>query len=182
MNKLDELKNKLYTTSDKLGKPIDPEILDTVVYLNFLGLRTVASCEGHLDHGLPTPWIDIESEEAEKLSIELKKVNQERDDPPGYADTRKPYYQKAKKLWNKRNEINAPLARKIIDLLDEFYQNHQSHADEGLIIHRLGFGFRLTNQGSIIEFHKDETEKADNLIRYQKEMKAFTEFLKSKVV
>lgn len=51
---------------DKLGKPIDTGIFDTVVALNMLGVPTRASCEGHLEWGLPYPWIDVEAEDAIK--------------------------------------------------------------------------------------------------------------------
>lgn len=51
---------------DKLGKPIDDGIFETVVALNMLGITTRASCEGHLEWGLPYPWIDVESEDTTK--------------------------------------------------------------------------------------------------------------------
>src|SRR2546426_6951982 len=45
--------------ADKLGRPIDPGIRESVVALRVLGLTTDGSCEGHLDHGVRAPWIDI---------------------------------------------------------------------------------------------------------------------------
>lgn len=47
---------------DALGKPIDPEIFETVIALNALGMSTVMSCGGHLDEqrGLIMPWVDID--------------------------------------------------------------------------------------------------------------------------
>jgi hypothetical protein len=48
---------------DGMGCPIDEGILHTVVTLNLLGLRTSQSCEGHLDGGLPYPWLDFQTEE-----------------------------------------------------------------------------------------------------------------------
>jgi hypothetical protein len=44
---------------DGLGERVDPGIKDTVVALNLLGIPTVSSCEGHLDHGRTLPWVDI---------------------------------------------------------------------------------------------------------------------------
>jgi hypothetical protein len=45
------------------GKPIDPEIFETVVVLNAPGIPTIMSCGGHIDdgRGLLLPWIDITS-------------------------------------------------------------------------------------------------------------------------
>ncbi len=47
---------------DRLGKPVDPGIRDTVAALNLLGFPTSQSCEGHVNargHGLPAPWVDF---------------------------------------------------------------------------------------------------------------------------
>ena len=54
-----ETSENLSHVTDRLGKHIDKGIFDTVVALNILGFDTDMSCEGHLDHGLPYPWIDI---------------------------------------------------------------------------------------------------------------------------
>lgn len=54
---------------DKLGKKIDEGIFDTVVALNMLGVVTRASCEGHLDWGVPHPWVDIEAEIGTKYRL-----------------------------------------------------------------------------------------------------------------
>ena len=49
--------------TDGTGCTIDEGILETVVALNLLGLPTCQSCQGHLDHGEPYPWIDFETDE-----------------------------------------------------------------------------------------------------------------------
>jgi hypothetical protein len=38
---------------------VDAGIRDTVTALRLLGFRTTASCEGHVDHGRPGPWVDV---------------------------------------------------------------------------------------------------------------------------
>ncbi|HEY1351171.1 MAG TPA: hypothetical protein VGF67_16245 [Ktedonobacteraceae bacterium] len=53
--------HKFSSVTDKLGKEIDRGIFETVVALNLLGVSTIASCEGHLNWGVPYPWIDIEA-------------------------------------------------------------------------------------------------------------------------
>lgn len=50
---------------DALKMPIDKGIRETVIVLNVLGFTTSMSCEGHLDRGLPYPWVDIKFNEVE---------------------------------------------------------------------------------------------------------------------
>ena len=47
--------------TDRLGRPIDKGIFETVVALNMLGIRTVMSCEGHPNRGLPYPWVEVDT-------------------------------------------------------------------------------------------------------------------------
>src|SRR5206468_3667524 len=54
-----EFQNQFRETTDKLGYEIEPGIFDTVVGLNALGINTSQSCEGHVDRGRITPWIDV---------------------------------------------------------------------------------------------------------------------------
>lgn len=42
-----EAKESALKITDKLGKPIDKDIIELVIYLNLLGIQTVQSCEGH---------------------------------------------------------------------------------------------------------------------------------------
>lgn len=58
---------RLFT--DRVGMPIDRGVLDTVVAFRAWGFVTKASCEGHLDHGLPYPWIDIGLDDAIEAKI-----------------------------------------------------------------------------------------------------------------
>jgi len=74
---------------DKLGKKIDEGIFDTVVALNMAGVTTRASCEGHLDWGVPHPWIDIEADVAVKyrLHLLLSQFYTDRRDAPDFDCT-----------------------------------------------------------------------------------------------
>jgi hypothetical protein len=65
----EEMAKQYRRVVDKLGKKIDEGIFDTVVALNILGVVTRASCEGHLDWGVPHPWVDIEAEIAVKYRL-----------------------------------------------------------------------------------------------------------------
>lgn len=58
--------------TDRLGKPVDPGIRETVAVLNLLGLPTIQSCEGHVNdrgHGLPAPWVDFAPTSADRDPI-----------------------------------------------------------------------------------------------------------------
>lgn len=55
----DEIAAEVDQITDRLGKPIDPGIRETVIGLMASGFDTEQSCEGHLDHGIPAPWVDI---------------------------------------------------------------------------------------------------------------------------
>lgn len=54
------------TTTDGLGRPIDPGIRYAVKKLNAKGFITVGSCEGHTTHGVPAPWVDIHLDTPER--------------------------------------------------------------------------------------------------------------------
>lgn len=47
--------------TDALSLGIDEGIKETVVAFNMFGLNTSGSCEGHLEHGLITPYVDVEA-------------------------------------------------------------------------------------------------------------------------
>lgn len=58
-----EVQQEVARIVDGLGKEIDPGIRDTVVALKAHDIHTTGSCEGHLDHGIAGPWVDIESDQ-----------------------------------------------------------------------------------------------------------------------
>lgn len=47
-------------TVDGQGRRIDLGIMAVVLGLNAHGIRTTFSCEGHLDHGEPFPWVWVD--------------------------------------------------------------------------------------------------------------------------
>lgn len=58
-----ETAKRFASVTDRLGKPIDEGIFDTVVALNMLGVTTKQSCEGHIGWGAPYPWVSVEEDE-----------------------------------------------------------------------------------------------------------------------
>jgi hypothetical protein len=55
----EQAKTDVALLTDKLGMPIDANIQELVISFWMHNIKTEASCEGHLDHGVPYPWIDI---------------------------------------------------------------------------------------------------------------------------
>jgi len=53
---------------DRLGCDIDEHIAPLVALLMGAGIETVASCEGHLTHGLPHPWVDVHGNSYNRLN------------------------------------------------------------------------------------------------------------------
>lgn len=77
MKKSNELKQKLVffkNQTDRLGMPIDSEILKTVTLLNLLGFPTRQSCHGHLHindkEGLPYAWVNFKTPTEKEFSDE----------------------------------------------------------------------------------------------------------------
>lgn len=160
----DEKMKEIEMTVDALEKRVDKGIKECVVALQLFDINTSASCEGHLDHGIAGPWIDVEDKEAFKLRAQLKRLTtQEESNILRKAITHK----------------NLKERQKLLILLDEFYKGREVPFDQRLIIssRALGWG-RLENQGADIQEVESKEKRESNLKEYQEEMGAFTEFLK----
>lgn len=62
--------------ADSLGKPIDANTKELVIVLHCLKFTTSQSCEGHIDHGYPYPWIEIRNEDPDKNLLEELRIVQ----------------------------------------------------------------------------------------------------------
>lgn len=52
-----KLEEQAHTLTDDMGCPLDTQIITTLIPLWALGFETTGSCEGHINHGKPFPWI-----------------------------------------------------------------------------------------------------------------------------
>ncbi len=59
-----------HTIKDKLECPVDEGIRHTVAAFLYAGFKTDGSCEGHLDWGLPYPWIDLNTNKKDRARID----------------------------------------------------------------------------------------------------------------
>jgi hypothetical protein len=58
---LERARNDVEQITDGLNKLIDPAIREGVATFRALNLETTQSCEGHLDRGSPSPYIDLQA-------------------------------------------------------------------------------------------------------------------------
>lgn len=192
-----EWSKKVEKITDGLDYHIDSGIKESVIALNVFGIKTDGSCEGHLDRGLPYPWIDVQiiSDEmhdefthSQEIIAKKKYKNEEefkKDNPV--------MHQKLIEIRAKYIEESKRIKSRIDALLDEFYMKHNPHSPETKITpHESPNGFRIEAYGSrglgLGNWKKYDDkiaklsfkEKELYLKNNQNEMKAFTDFLKNK--
>ncbi len=177
-----EASKQFSRTVDGLGRPLDEGIMETVVVLNLLGIRTEASCEGHLDHGTAAPWIDIgaketpDEREEEKAAFDEARKQIELNEL-SYEDIES-LFDKARTIQHQNARKHLELQRKTLMYLSMFYANRYVPHDHQLIIQGSQFRGRIESQGSTIQEILSLEEQAEKLQVYQQEMQAFTQFLK----
>lgn len=164
--------------TDAMGCPIDEGILETVVGLNLLGLPTCQSCEGHLDEGLPYPWIDFETDEFPVFTqavedASCKGLSAEEQEARGARLV----------------EIAATLPShgilytRLEELLRLYYHHYPATAEEFcLTIHVSSpILFRLMPWCGYHAWAWDDATRMHKLCRTQAEMRTFSAFLKQRV-
>ncbi|OHA41235.1 MAG: hypothetical protein A3H73_01925 [Candidatus Taylorbacteria bacterium RIFCSPLOWO2_02_FULL_50_120] len=57
--KLNGIKQEVENIGDRLGRPIDEGIKEAVVMFKANELSTSDSCEGHIERGLPVPYVEV---------------------------------------------------------------------------------------------------------------------------
>src|SRR3989344_890854 len=178
------LAKKFSGTGDKLGKGIDKKILETVVALNALGINTDQSCEGHLKWGTCSPWVDIKATNTEKLEAETLKSWEDADMAAKSGICRETtdklfgqYHQMRIKL--KTRNLSTPI--KLWPHLLEFYKRRNPEFGTRLTLSFYGNCVgRLQSQGAEFQETLPIKRRKENLLKFQKEMKEFTDYLKEK--
>jgi len=171
----DVVAEKMSKVTDRLGKPIDPGIFDTVVALNVLGFKTTMSCEGHANRGVAAPWIDIEPQNAARIKKQVSEVQRQKY-PEGGSH---PLTEEAKQLTSQIEQEQQKLLQQLISYLQQFYSDHQCEYDQIIIPAVMSTGrIRLQSIGAS---SNQQSEVAINLQKYQQEMIRFTNFMKNYV-
>lgn len=161
---------------DGMGCPIDEGVLQTVVALNLLGLRTSQSCEGHLDGGLPYPWLDFYIGERpawyEQAQEDACREGQSAEEEEAATD-------RLMALVAAYHHEN-PLYTRLTALLDAFYESKVSTPEKWRIIIRFlhpGY-YRLMPLCGYHAQDWSETVRAEHLARTQAEMRVLGEWLR----
>jgi hypothetical protein len=174
---------ELSQMTDGLGKGIDKGIIDTVIGLNVLGITTRQSCEGHVDWGTGAPWVDVEAtgpkvEELEQKAREAWEVAENAERQHATEDELQKVFGEAHRARREERVEHLKVAKKMLTYLDEFYTNRQVPANQRLVL--TYHASRLESQGAAFQDLAEPDVKQQKLLKYQAEMKAFTEFLKEK--
>lgn len=182
-----QMYERVATFTDNLGMPIDPGIFETVVALNLLGLHTFQSCEGHLDHGCPYPWVTVIDDERARLFnrtwLHVCKL-EERARAVGTVDAYDDYLSADVQLriliagWEAQDRV----FEQITDLLDAFYASRKGQENSArLLVRRFRPGtYRIEPGFSLAVKELPDDLKAVYLERGQAEMQAFTQALRKR--
>jgi hypothetical protein len=166
---------ELRGVGDKLGMGIDETILEVIAALNLNGVKTVGSCEGHLNRALAYPWVQIGSEKSEEINkkrerayLLRKRIKEDGED-----------FSEIHKLENAADILVGESLRRVIELLIEFYEeNNITEGDERLIVVEFPDGGRLQPQGAPLQIIRIAEERKNKLEQYQKEILKFGKYLK----
>lgn len=182
---------------EKYGYPIDEGVFEVVIGLNIFGIKTEMSCEGHLDHGAPSPWIRIEEavkeddmrmkrhkEASDKimnfrqgLAVKQRSLTEEDEDTLGQLEQ----VLRDVSLGIKRENLEP--VKGLMEMLDEFYQDRPVSYDKRLVLTMntpIGNFISLINQGYNFQEVASPEVKQQKLAEYQQEMQDFGRFLKAK--
>ena len=164
--------------------PIDGGILETVIVLNILDITTSQSCEGHLDHGRPYPWVTLITPDAVKFSrqaaIVFTQAAQQKEQEQSSHEVLQTLYNKANQLKSQAEQLHALDQQRLLNYLTTFYSVHQAPFDCQLILYtRVPGTSSLESQGATTVIGQPPETQQRKLIMYQKEMLAFTNFLKN---
>lgn len=198
----EEIEQSLRGTADDLNPEIDKGIFDTVVALNAFGLHTCGSCEGHVgvehDNEHPFPWVSLQAPNRpdryaneENIMPKLLEKYATAAGKKGPPYDEEIYNQALNELetypetaeYKKWIEETERMASHLQKLLDEFYEHREVKPLVKLRAERQPESFSL-NSGShgqmVREGTSDKRQEALQklLVRYQEEMRVFTEFLK----
>ncbi len=200
---LDEesLRKEVETWTDGLGLPIDEGIKETVIVLNLLGLKTYQSCEGHLGEGDSAPWVTfvVDTPEKGKLIADSYALMEREKEVQSALAAKYPeltYWERMERfeddflvpLWDEQHRIREEIEK--VDgqflhplhlYLEEFYEKRQSSYDQRLMIEGSYEIYSLMSVGATRQILRTEEQKEQKLLDYQEEMRAFTEFLRTKI-
>lgn len=190
---------------DKLGLGIDEGIKETVTAFKVHDFSTSSSCEGHIDRGIPIPYVEVsapnEPEErfigqneafervAKKYNLPAEEVKSAKHDNAYWEAMKECSKNRETEEYKKWDEENKKFQANAQKLLEEFYEGRKVETDIELKAETIVGGFRVHNGGEdyndLIEnpekvSEERKQERTKKLTMYKKEMDDFTRFLKNK--
>lgn len=203
--KLEEIRHEVENIGDRLGRPIDEGIKETVVMFKASELPTSDSCEGHIARGLPVPYVEVSApnqpekrfigqnesfeKAARKYNMTIEEAKTSKIDEAYWEAVKECSQNEETEEYKKWNKENEKLLAKGHNLLEEFYKERKVEPDVKLQIEEGVGDFRIHNGGEdyqpVIEHEREFSEeekkaRAEKLKKYRPEMKEFTEFLRKK--
>lgn len=125
--------------TDGKGKGVEAGIIETVVACNVLGIGTSMSCEGHVNWGMPAPWIRIDA--ADKPSERF--VNER----IVFGEVAARHGLAVRDLFKRKNEV---LHREAIALASA-----NGEIEEYVEWRNRGWGMKLRAKALLEEFYRD---------------------------
>jgi hypothetical protein len=152
--------------TDKLGTPVDKEIVQTVAVFRLLGFNTVGSCGGHIRRVTSGPYVIFESLGASKYATMARKISDKKD--KHYIASRE-----------KANYSRAVELRRLVDYIEAFYQERPIDSRRHLIVQSMPMTLNILQcQGAEIALAVNSEVRKQILKNNQAEIAAFTRFLK----
>ncbi len=149
-DKLTQARIEVDRIVDMLGEGVDENIKECLVAFRVANIPTMQSCEGHVDNGLPVPWILVGNDgQPDERYIGQSEVFQEVADERGvsFEDVKRSidldgYYEAMRRVmsngetqqYKEWEASNEQLTAKMRNIVKEFYQNSGELEDEGVKI------------------------------------------------
>ncbi len=202
-----EKEQEINKIKDYFGEEIEKGVKQAVVAFNLNGLPTRQSCEGHIEGGLPFPWIDIasygepeqrfENEKevfksiADKYDLSYEEIKRSISPEGKIVDKINKAHKEAKEKVCENKELkdykewrqkNKELENKVKDLINEFYKDRKVSKDIKIKINIIGPGniVRVYSGPKNKENRLNKKELKKKLKNRQKEIKDFSYFLKKR--
>lgn len=183
-NQWDAMAAEVNQWTDGLGKPIDAGIKEAVIALNLLGFKTRQSCEGHLDHGYPYPWVDFDlsSLEIDLIREEFRQLNSKiKNEENNRSCDQNLLTSLRHQLFDIHQKLSRAIDKSIEPLhlaLEKFYRNHSCAYENMLLVNKHGLIIVLESNGADRFLSRTPSENKQKMSVYRKEMKDFADFLK----
>lgn len=153
----EEISAEVEVMTDRLGMRVDEGIKKAVIALRANGFPTYGSCEGHLEReAVLSPYVLVSTQEFE-----------------GWEDD--------ENVADRMRSENLGNQRRILMLLNEFYEDRKSPYDAHLTLETFGptDGFALCSIGADVMKILDVRERREKLTLYRQEMDDFADFLRN---